>query len=67
MWARYKANGTSLRNITFLAEQRVFVHNLNDEPANNAPEVMSDEKYKWNFEGMVTGDEVDTSDICGRL
>lgn len=42
-WAHYRADGTDMRDIKSMAEQRAFARNLDTEPASNVPEGL-DEK-----------------------
>lgn len=67
VWARYKADGTDLREIPSLAEPHAFVRNLNNELADSVLGEMNDEEDNSDFEGMVTFEEVTSSGLRGML
>lgn len=64
-WACYKTDGTTLREILSLAEQHVFVHNLDNDPTSSVSEGIEDKMNNRKFEGMVTGNEVTSSSNRG--
>lgn len=41
-WVHYIANGTSLRKIPSLTEQRAYLRNLDIGPSSNVPEAIDD-------------------------
>lgn len=46
-WSHYKVDGTDLREIPSLAEQRAYVRSLDTKPAGNVPEEMIDVEDTW--------------------
>lgn len=67
MWARYKADGTDLNEIPSLADQRAFVQNLDTVRLADVPKGIDGKEYNWDFEGIVTAEEVATSSIREKL
>lgn len=53
--------GADMRHIASLAEQRVFVQNLDTALACNVSQKTGDEKDAWDFDGTVTLEEVASS------
>lgn len=60
-------DGTKLRDILCLTEQRVFVQNLENERTRDVPVGMVQVGKKWNFEGVVSVKGVAWSGQCSKL
>lgn len=56
-----------MNKILSLAAQRVFVQKLNTERTCDVPKGMNDEEDSWDFEGIVTAEEVAITGIRGKL
>lgn len=54
VWARYKADSTDMRVVSFLAGKRGFLRILTTEPGSSFPEGIDDEVDISDVEGMVT-------------
>lgn len=57
VWARYKVNDTDSKGATSLVEQRTC----------DAAMEVDNEENNWNFEGIVTVEELASSGIHGKL
>lgn len=60
-------DGTDLPDIPSVEEGRVFLRDLETEPASNVPERMNDGEDILDFKGIVTAKKVATSGIRGKF
>lgn len=67
VWARYKADGTDLCEVTSLTKQRTFVRSRETEPASKVPEKTCDDENSWDYESIVTAEDVASSCCRGKL
>lgn len=56
-----------MKEVSSLAGQRGFVRNFDFERAIDVRNGIVNVVNSWDLEGMVTIEEVATSDFCGRL
>lgn len=61
------ADGTELKDILCLTEQRVFVQNLDNERTKDVPVGMVQAGEKWNFEGVASAKGVAWSGQYSKL
>lgn len=67
VWNRNKSDGTDLNETPSVEAQCTFVENLGTERSTEVPEGMDDEGDNQDFKGMLTSEEVATSDIRDKL
>lgn len=58
VWSCYKANGTGLKKLLLLAEQRTFARNIDTERTSKVTDEIDDDEDNWDFEGVVAAEKV---------
>lgn len=67
VWKRYNAGNVDLHEVPSLEEQYTFVQNVSAESTSELPEEVIAEEVDWDFEGMVSSEQVATSGVRGKL
>lgn len=65
--ARYKADGSDLKDFLFPVELRDYVQNLDTGRTTELTERIDDKEESWNSKRMVISEKLASSGLCSRL